>query len=354
MELHVLNTNFEEIGILDIFESLIWADRYSSCGEFEFYTSKMDSTIDLKPDYYLTFDDSEHVMIVEDKDNGSDVEDGNHLKKTGRSLEIILDRRIVWSQTILTGNLQNGIKKLLDENIISPTDTSRKISNFIFEASTDPVITALTVEAQFTGDSLYTAIKNICDSKNIGFKITLNESNQFVFKLYAGIDRSYDQIAHPYVEFTPDFENLVNSNYIETKKALRTVTLVAGEGEGAARKTISVSAPGGAGTGLSRREMFTDARDVSSSIDGGTLTTDQYNAQLAQRGSEDLSKNVIVKTFESETETTRMYKYGEDFFMGDIVQVADSFGNESKSRVTELVFSQSTSGFDVVPTFTTV
>jgi hypothetical protein len=260
----------------------------------------------------------------------------------------------VWSQTILTGNLQNGIKKLLDENIISPTDTSRKISNFIFETSTDPVITALTVEAQFTGDSLYTAIKNICDSKNIGFKITLNESNQFVFKLYAGIDRSYDQIVHPYVEFTPDFENLVNSNYIETKKALRTVTLVAGEGEGAARKTISVSAPGGAGTGLSRREMFTDARDVSSSIDGGTLTTDQYNAQLAQRGSEDLAKNVIVKTFESETETTRMYKYGEDFFMGDIVQVADSFGNESKSRVTELVFSQSTSGFDVVPTFTTV
>jgi hypothetical protein len=354
MDLRVLNTNFEEIGVLDTFESLIWADRYSSCGEFEFYTSKMNPTIDLKPDYYITSDDSEHVMIVEDKNNSSDVEDGNHLKKTGRSLEIILDRRVVWVQTILTGNLQNGIKKLLDENLISPTDVSRQIPNFIFEATTDPAITSLSVEAQFTGDSVYTAVKDLCDSKNIGFKVTLNDLNQFVFKLYAGTDRSYDQIAHPFIEFSPDFENLINSNYIESKKPLKTVTLVAGEGEGAARKTISVSAPGGAGSGLSRREMFTDARDISSTIDGGTLTTEQYNAQLTQRGSEDLAKNVIVKSFESQAETTRMYLYGRDFFMGDIVQVADTFGNESKSRVTEVVFSQSDSGIDIVPTFTTV
>ena len=50
-------------------------------------------------------------------------------------------------------------KKLLDENIINPSDTSRKVEGLIFEASTDPAITGLTVDAQFTGDNLYDAIK---------------------------------------------------------------------------------------------------------------------------------------------------------------------------------------------------
>lgn len=49
-------------------------------------------------------------MIVEKIQITSDTEDGNHVTVTGRSLESILDRRIVWGQKLLSGNLQNGIK----------------------------------------------------------------------------------------------------------------------------------------------------------------------------------------------------------------------------------------------------
>ena len=306
MELIVLDTSLKMLSVLDTFESLIWTERYSAYGDFEVYTSINDSILEiLKDDYYLWLKESDQTMIVEDRKIESDAENGNHFTVTGRSLESILERRIIWKQTILSGNFQNGIKKLLDENIINPSDASRKVERLIFEASTDPAITGLTVDAQFTGDNLYDAIKKLCDSKNIGFRIKLSDDNKFVFKLYAGADRSYDQFTNPYVIFSPKFENVINTNYLESKKTLKTVTLVAGEGEGADRKTTTVACSSGAGTGLNRRELYTDARDVSSTVDNETLTDAEYKAQLSQRGLENLAENIATKSFEGK-ETSDM------------------------------------------------
>lgn len=290
-------------------------------------------------------------MIIEKIQITSDVEDGNHVTVTGRSLESILDRRIVWGQKTISGNLQNGIKTLLNENVISPSDSNRKIPNFIFEESTDSAITELKIEAQYTGDNLYDVIQKVCEERGIGFKVTLNDNKQFVFKLYAGTDRSYDQTNVPYVIFSPNFENIINSNYIESKASLKNITLVGGEGEGSSRRYTTV----GNGSGLERRELFTDARDISSDIgDGETLTNAEYDAQLQQRGKEKLAENTDVTSFEGQVETTIMFKYGEDFFNGDIVQIANEYGHETKARILEIVTSEDENGSSVYPTFKTI
>lgn len=349
MELVILDTQFKAIAVLDSFESIIWTDRYADAGDFEIYTPASSGLLDIiKQDYYLRFAESDYMMIVEAIEIQSDAEEGNKLIITGRSLESILDRRIIWSQTVITGNLQNGIKKILNDNLINPSIADRKIDNFIFEESTDTAVTSISIEgAQYTGDNVLDVIKDLCDTYNLGFKVILNDNNQFVFSLYAGVNRSYDQETNPYVVFSPNFENIVNSNYIESKKTLKNVALVAGEGEGAARKTVIV----GSGAGIERRELFTDARDISSNIDGGTLSDAQYKAQLRQRGTEDLAENVTTKTFEGQVEATQLFKYGEDFFLGDIVQIVNEYGIESKSRVMEMVRSQSEEGYDIYPTF---
>ena len=355
MELVVLDVSLRTIDIVDNFESLIWVERYSAYGDFEIYIFVNAWLLGtLKQDYYLWLKGSEQTMIIEGIQIESDAENGDHLTVTGRSLESILDRRIVWKQTLLTGNFQNAIKKLLDENIINPSDTSRKVNNLIFEPSTDPRITSLTVDMQFTGDNLYDAIKFLCDSKDIGFKITLSHDNKFVFKLLGWSDRSYDQFTNPYVIFSPEFDNIINSDYIESKRVLKTIALVAGEGEGLQRRTVTVTIPSGAGTGLNRREIFRDARDVSSTVDGKELTAAEYNSQLAERGGESLLENTFLKSFEGQVETTHLFKYGEDFFMGDIVQIANEYGIEGKARVTEIIRSQNKDGFDIYPTFVTI
>ncbi len=352
MDVTVLNTNLDSISIVDVYESFIWTDRYYEYGDFELFTSMTDTILNcIRQDYYLQSRESEHVMIIEKIRINSDSENGNHITVTGRSLESILDRRIVWGQKTITGNLQNGIRTLLNENVISPADNTRKIDNFIFEASTDPAIISLKIDAQYTGDNLYDVINKICSERNIGFKVTLNNNKQFVFKLYAGTDRSYDQSVNPYVIFSPKFENIINSNYVESKSALKTVTLVGGEGEGSARKYTTV----GGGNGLNRRELFTDARDISSDVGDGVVLSDaEYTAQLQQRGKEKLAENTDVTSFEGQVETTVMFRYGEDFFNGDVVQIANEYGHETKARIVEIVMSEDEDGNSVYPTFKTI
>lgn len=351
MEFLVLNTKFEAIAILDVFESFIWTDRYAKCGDFEIYTSSDRQIIEtLKEDFYIWTEDSEHVMIIENRKIITDVEEGNKFLVSGRSLESILDRRIVWNQILLDGYFQVQIKRLLTENVINPSDSNRKISNFIFEETDDPYILSLKVQVQYTGDNLYEAVCKLCESVSIGFKITLNDDNQFVFKLYSGTDRSYDQETNPYVVFSPSFENIIDSNYYESKAGYKNVGLVAGEGEDSARRTVVV----GESTSkeLSRRELYVDARDISSTTsNGGTISTSAYDNLLRQRGDERLNENKIVQAFDGQVESTQMYRYGEHYFMGDITQLENEYGMESKVRVTEFIRSVDKDGIDSYPTF---
>jgi len=351
MELLVLDPSFISVAELDTYESIIWSDRYSKFGDFEIYIKASQEAFEtLREDNYLLQRDSEHVMIIENHKITFDSESGNHLIVTGRSLETILERRIIWNQTVLTGSLQNGIQQLLNENAISPTLPERVIPNLVFEASTDPAITELTVDAQYMGDNLYTTIEKLCSTNNIGFKITLSETNQLIFKLYAGVNRSYEQFENSYVVFSPKFENIINSSYSLSKKNVKNVTLVMGEESGdigIPRKIVTV----GTETELNRREIYTDASSMSQTVDDVYMTDEEYIAQLTQKGNEVLDKNKIDKSFDGQVDTTRMFKYGEDFKMGDIVQLVSDYGIEGQARVIEMIHSQSDQGISSYPTF---
>lgn len=351
MDIFVLDQKFETIDIIDNYESLIWTDRYFKYGDFELYLPMQSRLLaSLQKDNYLYIRDSEHMMIIEDFEITTDVEIGNRLTVTGRSLESILDRRIVWGQKTYSGTIHTVIKNLIADAITAPEISPRKIDNFVFQDSSDESVNDITIDAQFTGDNLYEVISSLCKLANAGFRVTLDANNNFVFSLYSGQDRSYAQDSNPYVVFSPSFENIVDSRYVETNSSHRNVTLVAGEGEGSDRKTITI----GDISGLSRRELFTDARDISSQTEDGTLTTEQYNAQLTERGNEKLLAYAASTAFEGKAETTRMFRYGEDFFMGDIVQIANEFGMESRAYITGMILSQNERGLSAYPTFETI
>lgn len=387
MELLVLDTNFEIISVIDSFNSLIWTDRYSKCGDFELYleaTAYYFNT--LKADYYLYLKESEHMMIISNVQQESNAEEGNYLTITGNSLEYIPNRRIIWKRTTIDGSKgswQNGIKALLNQNLIIPDDylselsesdqtlaKKRKIDNFIFSDSTDEAITELTLSAQYTGDNLYDVLVNLCESEEIGFKVILNDDNQFVFSLYNGIDRSYSQDTNPYVIFSPDFDDIISGDYREETLDYKNVTLVAGEEDDSDSSDIYVTGENitfsssdsnkrktyVAGetdtTGLNRRELYTDARDIQSKDDDGEALTDSaYNDLLKQRGEENLKDYKITKVFEGEVDASSMFIYGRDFSLGDIVQLVDDYGNEHRARVTEFIHSQNKEGYKAYPGF---
>lgn len=348
LDLLVLDENYQSIAIFDVFDSLIWVDRYNEYGDFEIFIPVSEEVLSyLQKDYYVYFKESEHLMIIEDIKIVSDIEEGNYLIVTGRSLESILDRRIIWEQTVLTGNFQNGIQSLLNSSIINPTITDRKISNFIFEASTDLAITSLEFDVQINrGLNLYEVIRDLCVERNIGFKVILNDNNQFVFSLYAGEDRSYEQSVNPYVVFSQDFDNLVEANYSESKRLHKNVTLVAGEGDEMDRKSTIV----GVQQGLARREMYSNASEISQSNQGVTMTDAEYVLQLIQRGKVDLSKAIVHKDIDCKIDNTSpMFEYKDDYFMGDLVQINVGYGIETRARVVEMMYSVSHEGVESYP-----
>ena len=70
------------------------------------------------------------------------------------------------------------------------------------------------VEMQVTGDSLLTVILDICKMFGLGFKVILSTTNVITACLYKGADRSYQQSENSFVEFSPDFDNLISSNFM--------------------------------------------------------------------------------------------------------------------------------------------
>lgn len=375
MELYVKNTSFETIAVIDLYSSAIWTERYTETGDFQLILPfNKDYLSILAMDNYLTLQGTDRAMIVESMNLESDISTGErNLTYKGRSLESILERRIVWRQKELDGSVETVIRTLLNENIISPPSGQehRRIPNFIFPTITDPdvksVIDHLELKVQFTGDTVLTAVKTVCDRFNLGFKITLNASNQFVFSLYYGKDRTVNQTDTDAIIFSPEYDTLINSRYESDYAKYRNIALVLGEDQGNSRRRAIIydgknantdfdAEDGAAPSGLSRRELYVDARDLQSERSeedgGGTMSDEEYLASLESRGYTKLDEAKMTAVFDGEVEHSVGPQYGTNYFLGDYVTIQNEFGMSTEAQITEYIRSyDGDKGYSAYPTF---
>lgn len=348
MDIYVLDENRNFFTVIDDYISFIWTERYSKCGDFEIYMPvDINYLLMLKKGYYLRIPDSDTVMIIEDIYIDTDIENGNYLTVSGRSIESILDRRIAWGEfnDAFTEELQNFVSYLLENHVINPSDPDRQIKDFVFMR--DDSLDDLEFEAKLSCDNIYDLIESLCGTFSVGFKVTLDEDNRFIFKLYSGKDRSYNQNENAYVVFSPAYDNLISSNYIDSDRHSKNVTLVAGKGENNDRPLITV----GSGQGLNRRELYTDAKNVSSNANGTQLSEEEYIKLLEQTGTQNLVKNAPIISLEANIDPTGIFKYGEHYSVGDIVQIENEYGIQGTARITEFIRSRDINGFTAYPTF---
>lgn len=349
-DIRVLDKNFELIGVIDTFQSFIWTERYNECGDFELYIPSWDQNVlsIISKEDYIEINDSDYIMVVETIQMEWDYELGNHILIKGRSLESILGRRIVWSHSVYENiGLGSLIKTLINDNIINPSDPNRQIPNFVFHEPIPQSIEDIQINSiQLYGEYLDSVIESLCKTYKVGFKLCLEDGN-LVFYLYQGEDRSYNQEDNSYVIFSPEYDNILNSNYITSDSTYRNVCLVLGEGEGADRTAIEVKATE-TPTGLDRREMCID-ESIDSSYDDDTELS--YEQQLFVRGSEALNENDYFESFDGQINPDQLYIYRTDYELGDIVQVTNAFGMNSNARIIEYIRSYSDSGISAYPTF---
>lgn len=338
----IMNTSFERLAAIDDYTSLIWTTRYYNTGDFELCVPVNQKNIGLMVQgYYVLREDDENVGIIEHITVQRNEDGAELLIASGRFIQSILGRRIVSQQTTVTGKISECINKLINQNIINPSLTARQISNFVL--GTYDIAT--TMKAQYTGKNLLDVVSNICMTYGIGFKVTMNSSNQFVFSLYQGVDRTYDQNTVPYVIFSDKYDNLLSSEYEENYEDMATAVLVAGEGEGLDRKTLWVTDNQ---TGLNRREVYKDQRNLQS--DDGEITDAEYEELLRESGQESLTKYTTAFTGEVYFDNI---KYKEDVNVGDMCVIENSrWGIYMNSRLVEVIESVAETGeYNIVPTF---
>lgn len=355
MDVKVLNEWFETTHIIDSYESLVWTERFYECGDFELRMAMNSELLDIfKIGNYLELDESKCTMIIEKILIESDAEEGNTITISGRSFESVLDRRIVWGFKNVDTDMLHLMEELFDENIVQPSDDSRVIPSLFYDKRPwDTRLLDIEVEKQITGESMYDLISSLCQQHSIGFEIVRDKySGVFDFKCFYGVDRSYGSTEAEPVVFSPEFDNLENSNYLTDSKPYKTATLIGGEGEGSEQRFYGIT---DGSEGLERREIYTDAHSVSSEDDGRTLTDEEYNALLMEEGIRNLVDNCNIETaFDGEADIDIREVYGHSLNIGDIVEIADAYGNHTKVRIVEVIFSDEASGFRVYPSFKSI
>lgn len=345
MQLFVLNKDFEIIDIIDYYKSLEWVKRYCDTGDFVLKIIANAHTVQvLKKRNYIVREDDEKIYQIEKINLKSNEEDGDTLIVSGRSIEKILAQRIVWKQTSAGGGetAEDFVRRIINENAINPSDPKRKIPRLKLG---EKMGFSEKIEKQLTGDNLLTAVKEICNTYSYGFKIVMNEAGELVFDLYKGTDRSYRQNENPYVIFSQDFDNVVNTEYEYDETNISNVALIGGEGEGNERKFQTL----GNAEGMGRYELFVDAKDISSN--NGEISTSEYNNMLLERGREKIAENTFIETYDGELENTNTYIYKKDYEIGDVVQIVDKFGIESTPRILEIIESMNENGYRIVATY---
>ncbi len=337
---YVFNSSLDIVGIIDDYYSLIWAERYFEVGDFELELPieyALDSSVAFGN--FLYIGNSDKLMIIEDI-KPSFAEDKTSLLVRGESVESIFKRRILLDLKNVDNVAEDIIYDLVAENVTNPADADRKIS--LFSTSFPSTSTTVEFEEQLEIQTLYDAIKTICKSTGLGFKI-VNASNLLSFSVYEGEDRSYDQGTNPYVIFSDDFDNVISSSFYESEKDKVNIVLVVTDDSVPALQKVFVWEEGGSEpTELNRRETVLETT-IDRDIDSPPLGDAKVLAIIGTRGRVIIEEKKTVGLFEGDFDIQGNFEYGVDFFMGDIVQCNLERRNV-KARIIELVRSYSTEG----------
>ena len=378
-EFYLLDNELNKKYIIDTYSSAIWASRYNDIGDCELVISASEENFKkIEECKYIARNDDDMVCKIKKINLKTDEENGDELILTGIDITDILNQRIVVKQTNFNGLVEDYIRTLINDSIIKPTDADRRIKNFLLA---DKVGFSDAIREQVTYDYVGNKVKELCKQYGWGYRVTVHNNN-FVFVLYMGRDIS------KYITFSHNYDNISTTDYSKDDSNIKNVALIAGEGEGVARRTTTI----GKGVGIDRHELYVDARSVSSEIDydellinypngkekvinnviyyqvnginiavltkndAGEITNVQlcnniYMENLKNTGYEKMSEYASITSFAGEIIVGMSYKYKKDYKLGDIVKIVNEYGISINVRISEVIENRDDNGYTMEPTF---
>lgn len=340
--IRVISPNFDFLGEIDDYESLIFIRRHFKVGDFELRININKNTDILQEDNIILVDnDNKKAGIIRHREIALDEngEGGEILLIRGYTLKGVISRRRIVPPTgqgydTQEGSTEHIMKQFVNNNFVNPADIERRIPQVAIAPNQNRG-----QQDKWRGsfEVVSDKLEEIGEYSQIGWDVFLDIINKkWVFDVVEGRDLTVNQDILPPVIFSVDFDNIKGQSYIDSAINHANVAYAGGQGEEENRLIQQI----GNVTGFERIETFLDcpsAEDITELIEEGN------------RGLEELKK---IKTFESQVLDFGSFVYGEDWDLGDIVTVQNRKWNVTMdSRIVEIKEIYETSGMQVEFTF---
>jgi len=246
-----------------------------------------------------------HQGIIEDKihkQGGSERDDIITYRGVSYGL---FHKRICWNGvTSGTGydrkndHAETVMKYYVDKNCITTTN-ERKVPSLSLEADT---ARGSIVDYRARLQTVLQVLEEVGKFSGLGWEVS-----DYQFKITQGKDRSASQSLNPVVFLKSEFGNIETQEYQELDSKFYNAFYI-GDASTGLNRTFTIY---GSSTGLSRKEMFVDAPDLSTTqqrVDRGITLSKDYGQVYG----------INLKYL------PLMFQYGTDFNLGDIITYSGS------------------------------
>lgn len=377
----VYDDNWELQAVIDNYESLVWTDKATECGDFELYMYyDPDLWKMIKLGTFLRIKDSEHTMMVGKRDLKDTFEDAPRMIFTGKSMENITSRRVVYKQIDVTATPGTIVNKLLDENCIDgpylqqftpdpihPDVKYRGLTGLYRDESTwEKELGNNQVSKQYLGQNIYEAISELMKTYAMPSCYLLvhhTDDNKWRWRLGTGVDRSWGQETNDWVTFSNDFSNLKSSEFVQNNEKYANAFYVTGAdpGDGKPRTTAVIeravdnTSQSGFISGMKRREKWIDGSSIRlKDNDNKDIPMQTYMKELNAYGYSSMREYVTEISFTGDVDPNIQWVYMRDYYIGDIVNVIDNMGNGAACVIDGMTIAADKNGIAIVPDFKAV
>lgn len=363
----IRDENTDLLGIIDTAQSIIWHSVYFGVGDFEIYAPALPEIVELLQEGRLvTRIDNDEVGIIEALQIFDDPSSGTMITASGRFAKSMLDRRLIFNlsgtvntPTILSGNVETEVRRVITENAIScPFDSRRNIPILALGelAGLQHIIVddnGNAAQKQVSYENLLTYTDSLLEEYGLSSKVILDADARLLrYVIYEGTDRSVDneENENP-ITFSKEFDNLTAANYYFNNQLEKNVALIGGAGEGLER---FYSLLAGNQEGLARRELFVDAGSVNRTYkdedeEEQTYDDDVYRAMLDAAGRQTLTTHKAEETLQGTVDVINSsFVYNVDFWLGDVVTMqSDEIGRYINERLRDVLEKQDAEGYKI-------
>lgn len=397
MELYILNSQYETVGMIDAAESILWNKKYNDVGYCEIYVPCDEEMLALlQRGHYVYRYDDDMFCKIETVEITTDAEEGDYIIATANDMGNILAGRIVRWQIVYSGTVAGFIRQVLVENLINPAQSQRRITNFEVDDSNFSEFRDR-IEVTTSAEDILQLIMATCKAYNYGFRVSYNINTQkLIFRLYRGADKATAQ-SEEYIEFSPTFANILSSNYKEDESNFKNIAYVGYMNSNEEFALLSMYNGTSETGGEERREVYVDGTQQSREVtldelkglfpsayrtgdiyyidDAGekiavatvkvventetgesedkiTVTDYSYMQMIQRLGRFALAEHTKKQSISGSVDTIDTYEYKEDYDLGDVVKVVNEYGISAEAQIVEIMESDDNeNGYVIEPIF---